>query len=421
MEENEITDRRIAETYKVIAGVNGVVAPASLFLGPVALIDWGMPPIIPEFYYNFCSLVEAVILNDRILSVGGIEYDEPFVNSLRNAGIVVDAVKVARDESNMNLFGGVMQIGPLISPYFEKVSPFFHACGLGDDLRPYIEKAYAVDFMREYTLSPKTLLLEALEANSKYSIETMGKILVHEMLQGVSRENSLQGFVTPLIENRVMPLLHAFDTPIIIKQLHESFYARLKEYHKDTINKLRSRHPYLGITAVEIPPLTTILLERCQGDRNQIVNELLNLREELADARKLQRNFIQRTVEARTFEELDKIDQDFDEIWNALSKKLSVRKTRWVYQIWNYFKLLNPKDIFVKLIDDVISHKQEVEHYKAFNAYYSLSKGSLQADFSLDLLAKTFGEPPAILPDMYFKTFSYFHELSKNKIPKMRK
>ncbi|MCK4818260.1 hypothetical protein KA005_20995, partial [bacterium] len=383
MGETKITDRGIAETYKVIAGANGVVAPASFFLGPIALVDWGMPAVVPEFYSNFCALVEAVVFNDRILSVG-IEYDEPLVNSLREADILVDALKFGRDESNrqflLNLIGGTINIGPLITPYFRKVNPILHMCGLSDKFWPYLKKAQAVDV---HILSTAPLIPKS---NSENPIE----IFTHEFLEGIARENSLQSFITPLIENRVNFLLHAFDTPLIIKQLQNTFYDNLKEYHQDKIDKLRVRHPYLGITAVEIPPLTTILLERCRGDRNQIVKELLNLREEFAEARKLQRSFIQRTVEARTFDELNKVDQDFDEIWKALSKKLSTEKTRLVYRVWNYIKLLDPKDIFVKLVDDAISHEKGIEHYKAFSTYYSLLNESLQADFQVDLIAKTF-------------------------------
>jgi hypothetical protein len=397
----------ISKSLQATAGYNGVVAPASLLVGPIALVDWGIRPVLPEFYFNFASVVEAVVLNDRIITVGGVEFDEPFVNALRQAGVLFESVKIARGEIKIDKLklddvqvGLVLQIassGGLEHPYFRKLYPIFEVIGMKERFAPYAEKARK---LAGYLGIP--VLDHAPDITSLSTINDLMEYATKDYLETVFRKMHVEKFV----KYKVSHLLHSFDVPHAIRMQQQSLYESLKVEYKEKIDSLRAKY-FLGVATVEIPPLATLLLKRSKGDRGAIVPELLKLRHEFKNIRELQANFAKQVANAKSYHDLDRIDVELQRTWKELTAKLSERKPRWILRLWDYIKLLNPTKIATKLVDEAIEHEMQIEHYRAFQSYYALWRECLEQDFNVGLLSKTFGEPlEGIDAQLIFSSFA---------------
>jgi hypothetical protein len=190
------------------------------------------------------------------------------------------------------------------------------------------------------------------------------------------------------------------------------FYNRLKQVREEQIQEfLELQQPWLYC----LPPLTSILLQRCKT-LDDLPTQLLNLRSEFTGIRQSLTEYHKKYEEANTIKEKLEIKQDFQNSVDLFMRKIKGGKTRIIKTMIDFAvgqsdsiiqqDLSGPlKAVLGKLADYIYQRKL----YPWVNSFLQLYEKSLDIQLDRDLYQKIFGE-------IDFDHYDEFQEFSQNSI-----
>lgn len=194
-------------------------------------------------------------------------------------------------------------------------------------------------------------------------------------------------------------------------------YGKLADIHNVKVEKLLKHRGYHEIS---IPPLTSILLSRC-NDRTDFPAQLRKLRSEFQDLRDAGRSHEQRIENASTLGEQIKAIEEFDEFWEVFSKKTKHRTTRLIYRFWDIVKEGSPMKCFTKTVDNLVAWDQDqfiLNRYKGLMDIWRLTRNIPPVQSQLRDVERIFGT--AIASDDWGKYVVFANEVNRMIFPEGR-
>lgn len=168
--------------------------------------------------------------------------------------------------------------------------------------------------------------------------------------------------------------------------LYDEVVKRIKA-DVDSLNKISS-------TQISyIPPLLAILLSRCKSPED-ILPQLVLLRIEFSDLRKMTNEYYKQLNESKNLKEKLLILDELEAKKNALSKKLSrVNKTTIVRRTWNIVKSGNPVKMLTNIADTALEWDEERSVYCKVSRYSDIYSVVVNDIKEYDkLIPKIFGD-----------------------------
>jgi hypothetical protein len=395
-----------------------VVAPATILLGPEALVDWGAPPLAPTFYHDLCALVEAIVLYDRLL-VFGLEFQEPLAVRLREAGLLIDAkpfldrqleanltlsyvdnkLTLSQTPAFMACAGALVDMSialqPMVNRYLDASLRSCAALGVEEQASHYARIATSFDswLLGTESGSPKTIDLLAGAPEELKRMTGPAEISSRELMKSIRHATTIQTLAGMAAQGiHVVP--HSFDGAGVIRTARDTIYQRIVETHREQSTGLLEKYQRNAIHHQIVPPLMHELLTRCRGDRHAFADELLALREKYVRLRESQHEYFSQIASARSLIDYQRIEKTQERVWSQLTKQISAGEHKWRWALrsaWSYLRLLNPKDIAVKALEDVSTGISNWNVARTASSFYSLYRDAGHADLHVDLMAKTFG------------------------------
>jgi hypothetical protein len=404
---------------RAAVGPNGAVAPGSILLGPEALIDWGAPAFSPAFYHDLCALVETVVLYDRLM-VFGVEFAEPLVDSLHAAGILIDANRLLNQHLQANItltfvdnklslvetpeFKAHMSalvslsagLQPMVTRHLAAGVRDCASLGVGDQATRYARIAASADSWSQAAESHRSKTIDLLANASPELKRAIGPVEISSgaLIHSINRAAGIQALAAMEADGvHVVP--HSLDGKDLILSARDTIYQRIVDMHREQSESLLEKYHRSAIHHQVVPPLMYELLTRCRGDRRAFVDELLGMRDKYERLRMVQQSYFHDIANARSLFDYQRIEERQERIWLQLTRQISVgeHKWRWMLRgIWGYLRLLNPKDMTVKAIEDVSKGLENWHVARSASSFYSLYRDAGHADLHVDLMEKTFGK-----------------------------
>ena len=138
----------------------------------------------------------------------------------------------------------------------------------------------------------------------------------------------------------------------------------------------------------DVPPLLAMVLRRCSRP-GELIDRVLELREEWAGAREAVRRLERQLHEAASFRDHMEVVRDLEQMQSALARKLdSKRQPRkgWVRRLWGYAKPGAPWGIITKVLDDLLDWDRERQilsiSYRFVDLFDTLYDGDVGRDVS---------------------------------------
>lgn len=249
-------------------------------------------------------------------------------------------------------------------------------------------------------LAPK---LEKINNNLNY-IETYQFFKEVEIYMDYAKNNKMEFSDSPFMQ----PFIALNSQPT--ENFTQIFYKRLKKIRNEEIKD------FLGLQdswIYHLPPLTSILLDRCQKF-DDIPDELLNLRKEFKNLRKDLTNFQMKFDNADTIRDKIDLKREFKESMNLFTNKAKRPKGRFIKTILD-FAIEIPgsaiKKDFSGSINSITKSLAEYIYqrriYPWVNSFSDLYGKSLEIREEKDLYENFFGK-------MNLKNFNEFQIFAKN-------
>ena len=188
------------------------------------------------------------------------------------------------------------------------------------------------------------------------------------------------------------------------------FYNRLKQVRGEQIHQfLELQQPWLFC----LPPLTSILLQRCRTV-DDFTTALLNLRTEFTELRQSLTEYHRKYEEANTIKEKLEIKKEFQNSVDLFMRKVNGSKTRIIKTIIDFAigqsdnvirqDFSGPVKVILSKLADYIYQKKL---YPWINSFLQLYEKSLDIQLDRNLYEKVFGE-------INFDHYDEFQQFSQN-------
>lgn len=166
------------------------------------------------------------------------------------------------------------------------------------------------------------------------------------------RLSALQTFCQPLrlnlytnhasLPNHLGMIKHSNS---VARTLYEKMTRELGELDDDSVEGD-------DFSAIEMPELSRLVLRNCRGDTSALSSEILAIREKHRDLRSFLTSYEEAWRTASTKRERSKLQNDFNNAWEALVQQHRQPRDRIVYKLWGILK--NPTQILGAVGDELV-------------------------------------------------------------------
>ncbi len=377
----------------------------------------GLP--IPDTYnlQSFYSFVESVVLYENIL-VHPVDLSQTFFlfDNLRRAK---DKLRISMDhppliislyESNIitNLFKFIENMPldlaskkcQILAEYVGKPMTLSLFDYLGMIIDPSRSRLYsewwersldfACDFLRGKTI--QQLIVQFEEAFKKLKEESPPPQFVPGIFQMIDDFNMYkticEQYNLSLTDNHIFPYFTLKKTELSIP---EHAYKKICDIFNLKVEKLKK---FTGIKNFYIPPLPTILLDRCKSPKD-ILEELKKLRDEYKPLRECFSTYSRLIENADSIKDQLEIAESFEESLEKIEEKSSRRKSRLLWRIWCLTRSGGLLKITTELLDRLYRQDIDAQILYRVEGLYDILEASLTIKHSGNLVQQVFGKQPS--------------------------
>jgi hypothetical protein len=332
--------------------------------------------LTPLNFADLCSIIEMVILHERIIMTLPTLVDSP-LESLVETGII-----------SSTMFKDATPVSNHDKVYVQRI---YERC-----LRTVQDGA---TFGRGIINVPESDEEETSQALTRIQIGEMMLRVQHgaevepAAQESLSKLNYLYGIFTEYADSvfdaarhfKVHAYASSSEVPFSIQNTIKStprlLYEKLGDLYRDRVDKFLIE---AGFRSYNIPPFALIVLSRCKS-RDDIVPQMLRARDEFSKFRYTCTKYSKDLVDASkdgTIEDIVKLHNSLDRATEVLTRKIKATDSdsRIVYRIWNIVKAMSPLEVSVNLIDQLKSYGMDREDLKSVNGlldvWVKLKKGS---------------------------------------------
>lgn len=350
---------------------NDAIIVDSAFDGVAELLS-GQTRADPQSFYNLCAIVESTVLHDQ-LAVLGVPSDNPLLNALRAKHIITDTKKEGEHVVPLEL--ALLEVERLA----QYMKPGITGLNWARD-----------DDFEDSMIGWLTLISDSVEKKQLWWTGARRKKL-RELAQLVAFAEKTGELA---VKCRVPIYTDVMWMPFRVSYLQRAplparLYRKLARTFKGKAERVFS---HIGMSPVYIPPLIAILLHRCRS-RDDIPDQVLNLREEFTPLRELGSTYEARILEGKTLGEkidaMEELDASWDELVSALGTK--EKHTRLVYRAWDVVKSGNPLGVLSAALDRVISASEEKHVLSRVEHYLDIWKAARDVEGYESLIRRVFG------------------------------
>jgi hypothetical protein len=194
------------------------------------------------------------------------------------------------------------------------------------------------------------------------------------------------------------------------RELYESIIENILAMDDELVGKENYRR-------ISIPPLLSIVLEKCKDKATAIGIEICELRNRHKVFRKYLTGYEKEWKLAKTRSDRLKLSQDFDNAWQELTKRYEAPPTRIIYQIWDVLK--EPTKVLQKLGDKLAQKGKELSVISRAAGLHDFHQELLRSPIperNFELVQKLFKR---LIPDSSWKIAETYanrmDELIKNR------
>lgn len=323
-------------------------------------------PMGPSFVHALSTLIEGVVLHD-------INYFDPLATFDSGGSGVQGYIRQSSLIHDLKS-GGALHLLPSaldVDLRFEQLGIDYEMIDLVREIiwtsegtsftKPASEARY-VRVMTELLLAFPTLFSsqDILDENDR-PITPEAEMLINmgmdiENLIHIEGQNhrisALQTFCKPLrinlytnhasLPNHLGMIKHSNS---LSRRLYEQMTRELGELDDDSVEGD-------DFSAIEMPELSRLVLRNCRGDISALSSEILAIRYKHRDLRSFLTSYEEAWRTASTKRERSKLQNDFNNAWEALVKQHRQPRDRIVYKLWGILK--NPTQIPVAVGDELV-------------------------------------------------------------------
>ena len=165
-------------------------------------------------------------------------------------------------------------------------------------------------------------------------------------------------------------------------------YKKLADFHHLKVEKLLK---YVGTRQMYIPPLLSIILDRC-SDRSNFIEQLIKLRDEFSDFRLLTTNAHKLILESEKLGDQIEILEDMENSWDILIKKIQKRNKKCLNHLWNVVKEVDPMKMTARGLDLLKNYDEERQIVDKFRPIFDAWNVSMNVRHYSRLIRKVFKE-----------------------------
>ena len=180
------------------------------------------------------------------------------------------------------------------------------------------------------------------------------------------------------------PQIHGIGTPRISYEI----FKKIAELHKLNIEALVR---YGGTIEIYIPPLLSVLLDRCTKP-SDITDQLPLLRDEFESIRLSIHDYLSYLNESRTLKEQIEVTKEMKKAIEALNSTLTKAKKSLIYQTWDTVKDGTPMKMFTGTLDLLIEKDIEKQVVRRIHPFIDMWSLFLDVNDYGRLLVNIFGE-----------------------------
>ncbi len=344
---------------------NSALFQDDLLMQVVQPLDMGYP-MGPSFVHALGTLIEAVVLHD-------INYFDPLA-TFTTEGSGLQAY--VRQSSLINDLqrGGALRLlppAPDVDLRFEQLGIDYRMLDLVGEINwtnkgssftnPASEAAYVGAMTHLLRGFPALFAsLDILDANDdpvtaeaealmRMGVDAESLILIEGQNHRLA---ALQSFCQPLrlnlctnhasLPNHLGMVRHNNS---VARRLYAQMTRELGELDDDTIDDDE-------LSAIEMPELSRLVLRNCKGDLSALSNEILAVRDKHRKLRDYLTAYEEAWRTASTKGERSKLQNEFNNAWEALVRQHRQPRDRIVYRLWGVLK--NPTQILAALGDELV-------------------------------------------------------------------
>jgi hypothetical protein len=119
-----------------------------------------------------------------------------------------------------------------------------------------------------------------------------------------------------------------------------------------------------AFSAIEMPELSRLVLRNCKGDISALSGEILAIREKHRNLRSYFTSYEEAWRTASTKRERSKLQNDFNNAWEALVKQHHQPRDRIIYKLWGILK--NPTQILGAVGDELVRARSVSNYLRQF-------------------------------------------------------
>lgn len=327
----------------------------------------GKRPLSERNFLSLSTLLESFILYDNLFYLGNFDRlpseisDQSFIKDLNNMSLSLKNSNESLDDSFKNLHDALaLQFSLRARAYCSLIESDGTIGGLSALIDDVSEGESYIWLQRTMYASLMAISC-AGDLPSKECCDLIKKTpdqiailreidLVVTGETGISKTIGIPVFSDPILQNFRIDLEVSFFSKI------EQLYKVVCETWERNIKDLYAK--YLRMRFKDIPPITAIILSRC-NKREDIISKAIELREELADLRKLwvkHEAFIRgASTLAESFEEM----RAFEDANRVLSEKISGSKRtekQLFGTIWDIVKSSSVDGMIIEALDKIYKY-----------------------------------------------------------------
>ena len=358
-------------------------------------------PVIPSFIHSLGTLIEAVVLHDkvyfdplrkygRIENTAGSIYEviraSSFIKSLIDGGALAHFPVETDTNEHLIAKGNEYTYGHFLSDYYWQPYSFaaYHHDGERDQ---YIRLSFLLDnypdiFQAENLVGghiPDKMV--EFENESAFQLVNKGVPLENILhIEGLNhRARSYINLSRGLGLN-----LYFFDAALPYQfGAIQSTNQKAKQLYKTIESKLDEIDEEVGQTDfqnIQIPPFCQIVLANCKDSSRAIAEEILGIRQRLRKFRQYLTNYDKAWYTAITREDRLRLKNEFNNAWKTLITAKERPSIRLIYQLWDIVK--NPSGIIEKIGDKLADKGKEVSVIERVAGIHAFWNELLQAPVS---------------------------------------
>jgi hypothetical protein len=372
----------------LVDATNSALIYPEMFLDVWRVLEDGYP-VGPSFVNSLSTLVEAVVIHDRLFLQSNFDrkVDSPWrsfeasnlARMLRREGILVEPSDDELERWLSGADGDYNYVDFLTDSSWTPVG-FLTQKSEAEELSYRIFSAISTYAPEAFTLEelvddseggtgvdPKALPLLAVGFTVKDLIDIEGRNRKMQCYQRLSRCLGLHLYTLFQCAPHQLGAIGTANAKAraVFEQFQTKSLAIL-----DTDDAVGDG----AFRRIDIPPLCQIVLERCKGSRSAFLGELLSLRERHRNLRKYLGTYEKAWNAATTKEEARRLKAELNQAFENLAKLEASPTTRLLYRTWDIIK--SPSKILEKLGDALVDKGKE---------YYAVDRIWGLHDFYKDL------------------------------------